>query len=84
MSDSLTRADDLVRELAIGRGLGRPFTFFAVALVARACFGLEATIGDAARALGVMAWIAAFVLWWQNRRLGLDFMIGGQRGPVIA
>jgi len=84
VSPILTRADDLARELAIGRGLARPFTFFALALVARACFALEPTIGGLAQVLGVGAWLIAFVLWWQNRRLGLDFMMTGQRGPLIA
>ncbi|MEO7369372.1 MAG: hypothetical protein ABI949_17180 [Ilumatobacteraceae bacterium] len=83
VSESLTRADDLARELAIGRGLARPATFFALALVARSCFALEPTIGDVARVLGVAAWITAFVLWWQNRRLGLDFLTSGQRNPVL-
>ncbi len=84
VSENLTRADDLARELAIGRGLARPATFFALALVARSCFALEPTIGDVARVLGVAAWITAFVLWWQNRCLGLDFLTSGQRDPVLA
>jgi len=83
VSENLTRADDLIRELAIGRGLARPATFFALALVARSCFALEPTIDDVARVLGVAAWITAFVLWWQNRRLGLDFLTSGQRHPVL-
>lgn len=84
VSDKLTAADDLVRELAIGRGLARPFTFFALALLARACFALEPTIGDAAQVLGAIGWLCALVLWWRNRRLGLDFMKSGQRSPVLA
>ncbi len=84
VSDKLTRADDLARELAIGRGLARPATFFALALVARACFALESTIDDLAQVLGVAAWLCAFVLWWQNGRLGLDFLMSGTRDPVIA
>jgi hypothetical protein len=82
-SENLTRADDLVRELAIGRGLARPATFFALALVSRSCFALEPTIGAMARVLGVTAWITAFVLWWQNRRLGLDFLTSGQHDAVL-
>jgi hypothetical protein len=69
---------------AIGRGLARPFTFFALALVARSCFALEPSIDGLAPLLGVAAWLYAFVLWWQNRRLGLDFLLDGRRGPVIA
>ena len=59
-------------------------TFFALALVARAGFALEPGIGDLGRLFGVIAWITAFLLWWQNRRLGLDFLISGQREPVLA
>lgn len=84
VSENLTRADDLARELAIGRGLARPATFFALALVARSFFALEPTIGGVAQVLGVAAWITAFVLWWQNRRLGLDYLTSGQRDPVLA
>lgn len=84
VSENLTRADDLARELAIGRGLARPATVFALALVARSCFALEPTIGGTAGVLGVAAWITAFVLWWQNRRLGLDYLTSGQRDPVLA
>jgi hypothetical protein len=83
VSQNLTRADDLARELAIGRGLARPSTIFALALVARSCFELEPMIGAAAPTLGVAAWITAFVLWWQNRRLGLDYLTSGQREPVL-
>jgi len=84
VSENLTRADDLARELAIGRGLARPATFFALALVARSCFAMKPTIGDVANVLGAAAWITAFVLWWQNRRLGLDFLTSGPRNPVLA
>ncbi|MBI5087353.1 MAG: hypothetical protein HZB15_00350, partial [Actinobacteria bacterium] len=83
VSDKLTHADDLVRELAIGRGLARPATFVALAMVARACFDLEPTIDGVARLLGVCAWLYAAVLWWYNRRLGLDFLMA-ERGPLPA
>lgn len=84
VSKNLSRADDIARELAIGRGLACPATFSALALVTRSFFALEPTIGNVARVLGVAAWITAFVLWWQNRRLGLDFLTSGQRDPVLA
>jgi len=84
VTKALTRADDLARELAIGRGLARPATFFALALVARACFALEPMIGDLSQVLGVAAWIIAFILWWQNRRLGLDSLTRGQQSPELA
>jgi hypothetical protein len=84
VSDKLTRADDLARELAIGRGLARPATFFALALVARGCFSLEPAIGDLARLLGGAAWVYAVYLWWHNRRLGLDFLLTETRDPVLS
>jgi hypothetical protein len=80
VSDTLTRADDLARELAIGRGLARPATFFALALMAQGCSELEPVLGGAAGALSIAAWLCALVLWWQNRRLGLDFL--KQRPPT--
>jgi hypothetical protein len=83
VSEGLTRADDLARELAIGRGLGRPAAYFALALVARACSALQPTIGDAAQVLGVAAWLTALVLWWQNRRLGLDLLTSARRDRVF-
>ena len=45
---------------------------------------LEPSIDGLAPLLGVAAWLCAFALWWQNRRLGLDFLLDGRRGPVIA
>jgi hypothetical protein len=84
MSDKLTRADDLARELAIGRGLARPATFFALALVARGCYSLAPAIGDLAGLLGGAAWLYALYLWWHNRRLGLDFLLTERRDPVLS
>lgn len=83
VSENLTRADDLARELAIGRGLARPATFFALALVARGCYSLTPTIGGYGTLLGGAAWLYALYLWWQNRRLGLDFLMTEQRDPVL-
>jgi len=73
---SLRRADDLARELAIGRGLAQPATYFGLALLARGAFALRPELGDATVLAGVAAWIYALVLWWSNRRLGLDFLLG--------
>jgi hypothetical protein len=84
VSDKLTRADDLARELAIGRGLARPATFFALALVARGFFSLTPAIGGFAELLGGAAWLYALYLWWHNRRLGLDFLLTETRDPVLS
>ena len=80
---SLRRADDLARELAIGRGLAQPATYFGLALVARGAFSLRPELGDVMMLVGAAAWIYALVLWWSNRRLGLDFLLE-QRRPAVA
>jgi hypothetical protein len=84
LSPTLTRADDLVRELAICRGLARPATFLALALLARAAFALRPTLGLAGSLLGFAAWCYAFTLWWHNRRLGLDFLRDEMRRPILS
>jgi hypothetical protein len=84
VSEKLTQADDLVRMLAISRGLARPATFFAVALVSAGCRGLVPFIGKAGTILSVMAWLYGIVLWWKNRRLGLDFLLTEPSEPVLA
>ena len=80
---SLRHADDLARELAIGRGLAQPATYFGLALLARSACALRPEVGDVAALLGVAAWISALVLWWSNRRLGLDFLLE-PRQPALA
>ena len=82
-ADHLRRADDFARELAIGRGLARPATFFALALVARGCFILSDATAGASLLVGVVIWIYALGLWWNNRRLGLDFVLE-RKEPVLA
>jgi hypothetical protein len=84
LSPNLTRADDLVRELAIGRGLARPATFLALALIARAGFALQATISVFGGIIGIVAWCYAYTLWWHNRRLGLDFLRDELRRPILS
>jgi hypothetical protein len=80
---SLRHADDLARELAIGRGLARPATYFGLALLARGAFSFGPDAGDIGTIVGVAAWMYALGLWWRNRRLGLDFLL--QRpGPAPA
>ena len=84
LSSKLTRADDLARELAIGRGLARPATYFALVLVARGCYSLVPSIGDLGRTFGGAAWLYALYLWWHNRRLGLDFLLTSSGDPLIS
>jgi hypothetical protein len=83
LSPSLTRADDLVRELAIGRGLARPATFLALALIAHAGFALRPAISVFGGIIGIVAWCYAYTLWFHNRRLGLDFMVDEPRQPIL-
>ena len=76
-------ADDLARELSIGRGLARPGEFFALAMVAVAVGELRPAIGGVGSALKATAWLYALYLWWHNRRLGLDFVLD-RSVPVLA
>ena len=71
----LQDADDLARALAIDRGLAQPATYFGLVLIAHGAIGLEPTIGAAATAISLAAWIYALYAWWQNRRLGLDWVM---------
>jgi hypothetical protein len=72
--ETLRRADDLARSLAIGAGLARPATFFALALIARGAWLLVPAVGDVGGLLGVITWLYALRLWWTNRGLGLDYL----------
>ena len=83
VAPKLLRADDLARELAIGRGLARPATYFALTLIARAGYTLMASHHDLGRTIGIVAWLYALYLWWHNRRLGLDFVIDEPRGAAL-
>lgn len=80
LPDGLRDADDLARELAIDRGLARPAAYCALAAIAHGVGGLDA-LDDWARVLAFVAWLTAFVLWWRNRRLGLDGLL---RQPTLA
>lgn len=82
--ESLVHADDLARELAIGRGLARPATYVGLAMVAHGCRALQPELHGMASLAATIATIFAFVRWWQNRRLGLDFVIDTPRPPVVA
>ena len=76
----LLRADDLARELAIGPGIARPATYFALGLVARGCYSLQPAIGEAGRVIAIAAWIYAIYLWWNNRGLVVDLQ---RHDPLI-
>lgn len=82
-TDELRRADDLARELAIGRGLARPATYFGLALLASGAFELDPERAGLGAVIGVAAWIYALYLWWSNRRLGLDFLLE-RHEPALA
>lgn len=82
-SDKLTAADDLVRELAIGRGLARPATYLALAMLADAAYALQPNVHGSA-IVGFAARCYALYLWWHNRRLGLDFLLTSASQPLLA
>jgi hypothetical protein len=84
LTAALTRADDLARELAIGRGLARPATIFGLTLVARGAHALIPAIGRSSDLLSTAAWLFALYLWWHNRRLGLDFLMSQPGDPVLS
>ncbi len=83
LASGLQQADDLARELAIDRGLAQPATYAALAIFAHGSRAFESSLGGIATALSVGAWLYALYAWWQNRRLGLDIVIG-QRQPVAS
>jgi uncharacterized iron-regulated membrane protein len=75
--DDLRAADDRVRRLAISAGVGRPIVVLA-GLLTSAQWGAVAAgegtaegVDTAAGLLSAVLAIAAVVLWWTNRDLGL-------------
>lgn len=68
LTTELREADDLLRAIAISRGIARP----AIAL-ALASIGIALAPSDTAAAeiVETVVWIAALVVWWTNRGLGL-------------
>jgi hypothetical protein len=78
VADRIRRADDLARELAIGRGLARPATYFGLAVLARGAFVLSQRLWPFVL-VGIACWVYAVYLWWSNRRLGLDFVLERER-----
>ena len=83
LAAGLRHADDLARQLAIDRGLAQPATYCALALLAHGSVDLEPSLGGAAIAMSIGAWLYALYAWWQNRRLGLDSLMDRrQPAPV--
>jgi len=72
---ALRYGDDTIRKLAISRGLARPSSYWALALLARGLSGFDSGRNGFVEALGVIIWIYAIYLWWNNRRLGLDYLL---------
>ncbi len=69
----LLEVDDLVRSLAVSQGLARPGTALSLAFSARALSVTAGGNGWVGAGLGAkVVWIAAAVIWWRNRHLGLD------------
>lgn len=71
----LRHADDLARELAIGRGLAYPAIYLSLAMIAHGAAYFEPSIGAFATAVSALVWLYALRSWMQNRRLGLDDLI---------
>jgi len=71
----LRHADDLARELAVGRGLAYPATYLSLAMIAHGAAYFEPSIGAFATAVSTLVWLYALRSWMQNRRLGLDYLI---------
>jgi hypothetical protein len=82
LTTGLRQADDLLRGLAIDRGLAQPATYFALFLFAHGSRQLEPILGGAATMISVGTWLYGLYAWWQNRRLGLDFLI--EQPPAVA
>jgi hypothetical protein len=84
VSERLTAADDLARNLAVGAGLAVPATFVALALVAEGLFSMSALVGRVGKIAGAVVWLYAILLWWRNRRLGLDSLLTATSPSVLA
>jgi hypothetical protein len=79
-----TYADDLARALAIGRGLGEPAGYWAIALLGSAVHAVEPVVGWLGSIVATGLWLYAVLAWWQNRRLGLANVVGGASPPPAA
>lgn len=75
LEPELTRADDLVRELAITRGLAQPANAFAMTMLAPAFQLFSDDGGVWADTLSLIVWLTSVAWWAKNRRLGLDWLL---------
>lgn len=75
LNSQLQQADDLARQLAIGRGLAHPASYCALAMIANGARSFEPAIGGVAIAISAAVWLYALGSWIENRRLGLDLLI---------
>ena len=81
LGDGLRNADDLVRHLAITRGMARPATMAVLVLLANAT-ATSTSDGSAGDVLSLGLWITALAVFWKNRRLGLDYLLDTPGAPV--
>lgn len=81
LTDSLRNADDLVRHLAITRGMAKPATMAALALLANAT-ATPRSDGSMGDVLSLGFWLIAIAVFWKNRRLGLDYILDSPPAPV--
>ncbi len=76
LPDRMLAADDLVRELAITRGLAQPSNTFVLALFVPTLPLLDASpIGPWVDPLIVVAFVLSVWWWAKNKRLGLDWLL---------
>ncbi len=68
LPESLRSADDLIRHLAITRGVADPALMCSLVFLAKATHPGHATVS-------ALLWLAALRVFWTNRRLGLDWLM---------
>jgi hypothetical protein len=68
LPSSLRKSDNLVRALAITQGIANPTLSLSLAFVGQ-------SLWESNSVLAAAAWIAALMLYWGGRRLGLDWML---------
>lgn len=72
LSPELRGADDLLRRIAVSNGIAQPMIAFGFALLASQLAAVESD-------LALPTAIVAVVVWWRNRRGGLDYVL---KNPV--
>jgi len=68
LTAELREADDLLRTIAVSRGIARPAIALSLATVGIALAPSSAVFAESVEAV---VWIVALVFWWRNRGLGL-------------